>query len=134
MPQFHSSPVYPGTTSTKRETDMNNAQFSIAFRLGARKARRQNKITREEFQLVVSILRDPVRDTTEYGAVNILSAVQDFVTAQLVTETLDDEPGVLPTLSILALITFIIENMDAIMAFIQQIINLFSNIGEVEPV
>lgn len=105
---------------------MNNAQFSIAFRLGARKALRQGKIDRTQFRLVKGVLREPVRQTTEYGSINVLAAVQDFVAAEM----LDDEPEALPTFGILELITYIIANMDGIMAFIQQIIDLFSGVGE----
>ena len=113
---------------------MDNALFSIALRLGARKARRQGTIHRDEFRLVRGVLRDPVRETTEYGSLNVLAAVQDFVTVEM----LDDDghegtPGGLPALGILDLISYIFENMDSIMAFIRQIIDLFSGVGAEKP-
>lgn len=101
---------------------MTDAQFSIALRFGARKALREGAIDRNQFKLVRGVLREPVRQSTEYGTVNILAAVRDFVTAMM----LDGEPEEFPTFDIITLITFIIANMDEIMAFIQMIIDLFN--------
>lgn len=108
-----------------------NATFSIGLRLGARKAMRQGVITREQFNQVRSLLRDPMRDSEEFGPTNILEAVEDFVTAKALEDVDVEalEPGAaLPTAfpdGITQLIQFLIDNMDEIMKFIQMIIALF---------
>ena len=109
---------------------MASVQFAIAFRLGARKSLRQGKITREQFRLVKSVMCEPVRQTAEYGAVNILSAAEDFVTGQMLNDADEFETEVeeqeFMSFSLIAILTFIVANMDSIMAFIQQIVDMFS--------
>jgi len=105
--------------------------FSIGLRLGARKALRQGLITRDQFNLVRSLLRDPMRESEEYGPTNILEAVEDFVTAKALDDVDLDKlepgaalPGAFPD-GITQLIQFLLDNMDEIMKFIQMIIALF---------
>ena len=110
---------------------MASVQFAIAFRLGARKALRQGSINREQFKLVQSVMSEPVRQTTEYGAVNIMNAAEDFVTGQILNRAdefeSESEEQEFMSFSILTLLAFIAANMDSIVVFIQKIIDMFNS-------